>query len=234
LVHKSALECSCHKIQNTDINDSLNVNGWFSDRPSGGFENPPTMVLLGHAWKACNKQSIRAGDFGVARGDYISDIVPMIDYDHNFYMEGAFKEALIAFEELEVPVGAVVVKEGRIIGRGHNRTEALKDATAHAEMLAITSAAEKVGDWRLDDCILYCTIEPCAMCAGAAVLSRIKTIVFGAHDTRFGACGSIFEVPTEQRLNHRIEIISGVMEKEALELMQSFFQEIRKRKGRMN
>jgi len=176
----------------------------------------------------------RIGDFGVARDDYISDIVLMTEYDHHFFMEAAFKEALIAFEELEVPVGAVVVKEGRIIGRGHNRTEALKDATAHAEMLAITSAAEKVGDWRLDDCILYCTIEPCAMCAGGAVLSRIKTIVFGAHDSRFGACGSIFEIPTEKRLNHRIEIVSGVMEKEALELMQSFFQEIRKRKEKMN
>ena len=149
-------------------------------------------------------------------------------------MEQALKEAQNGFEESEVPVGAVVVKDGRIIGRGHNRTESLKDATAHAEMIAITSAAGVVGDWRLDDCILYCTIEPCAMCAGAAVLSRIKTIVYGARDARFGACGSIFEVPTEKRLNHRIEIISGIMEKESLELMQLFFQEVRKKKEKIN
>jgi tRNA(adenine34) deaminase len=150
--------------------------------------------------------------------------------DHCHFMEYALKEAQAALEKMEVPVGAVVVKDNLIIGRGHNRTESLKDATAHAEILAITSAAEKVGDWRLDDCILYSSIEPCAMCAGAAVLSRIKTIVYGAKDARFGACGSIFEIPTEKRLNHRIEIISGVMQKEALELLQGFFQEIRKRK----
>jgi len=158
----------------------------------------------------------------------------MNNYDHQFFMEQALKEAQNGFEESEVPVGAVVVKDGRIIGRGHNRTESLKDATAHAEMIAITSAAGVVGDWRLDDCILYCTIEPCAMCAGAAVLSRIKTIVYGARDARFGACGSIFEVPTEKRLNHRIEIISGIMEKESLELMQLFFQEVRKKKEKIN
>jgi tRNA(adenine34) deaminase len=158
----------------------------------------------------------------------------MTIFDHQYFMAQAFKEAQRAFDEEEVPIGAVVIKDNRIIGRGHNRTESLKDATAHAEMIAITSAAGVVGDWRLDDCILYCTIEPCAMCAGAAVLSRIKTIVFGACDSRFGACGSIFDVPTEKRLNHRIEIISGVMEKESMELMQLFFHEVRKRKEKIN
>ena len=149
-------------------------------------------------------------------------------------MAFALREAQKAFEESEVPIGAVVVKDGQIIGRGHNRTEALKDATAHAEMLAITSAAGKMGDWRLDDCILYSTVEPCAMCAGAAVLSRIKMIVFGAHDERFGACGSIFEIPANPRLNHRIEIVSGIMEKEAIDLMQLFFRELRKGKEKVN
>lgn len=151
----------------------------------------------------------------------------MTDPDHNYFMERAFREAQIAFEEDEVPVGAVVVKDNQIIGRGHNQTETLKDATAHAEIIALTSAAENIGDWRLDDCILYSTIEPCAMCAGAAVLSRIKTIVYGAPDIRFGACGTIFDVPTDKRLNHRIEIISGVMEQETAELMQLFFRRIR-------
>ena len=136
-------------------------------------------------------------------------------YDHQYFMQMALREAEIAFDELEVPVGAVVVRDNIIIGRGHNRTESLKDATAHAEILAITSAAEKVGDWRLENCILYSTVEPCAMCAGAAVLARIKTIVYGAKDIRFGACGTLFDIPTDTRLNHRIEIIPGVMEREA-------------------
>lgn len=145
-------------------------------------------------------------------------------------MEKALREAELAFNEMEVPVGAVVVKDNQIIGRGHNRTIALKDATAHAEIIAITSAAEIVGDWRLEGCLLYSTVEPCVMCAGAAVLSRIKTIVFGAHDPKFGGCGSIFEIPTEKRLNHRIEIISGVLEAETVALMQSFFKKLRERK----
>ncbi len=149
-------------------------------------------------------------------------------------MELAFREAQAAFEETEVPIGAVVVINGQVYGRGHNRTEALKDATAHAEMIAITSATEKLGDWRLEDAVLYCTIEPCAMCAGAAVLSRIKTIVYGAKDPRFGACGSLFDIPTDIRLNHRIEIIPGVMEQEAIDLMQLFFRQVRANKEKIN
>ncbi|MCP4704815.1 MAG: nucleoside deaminase, partial [candidate division Zixibacteria bacterium] len=107
-----------------------------------------------------------------------------MEFDHNYFMEHALREAQIAFEQKEVPIGAVVVIKNKIIGRGHNQTEALKDATAHAEMIALTSASENHGDWRLDDSILYSTIEPCAMCAGAAVLSRVKTIVYGAPDQR--------------------------------------------------
>jgi len=156
----------------------------------------------------------------------------MTEFDHRYFMERALKEAQIASKELEVPVGAVIVKDGKIIGRGHNLTETLKDATAHAEILAITAAAAHIGDWRLENCILYSTIEPCAMCAGAAVLSRIKTIVFGAKDERFGACGSIFTIPTEPRLNHRIEIVSDIMETEAAELMQLFFRKARRGKDK--
>lgn len=154
--------------------------------------------------------------------------------DHNYFMEQALREAQLAFEASEVPIGAVVVIKNKIIGRGHNRTEALKDATAHAEMIAITSASENHGDWRLDDSILYSTIEPCAMCAGAAVLSRVKTIVYGAPDPRFGACDSLFNIPTDARLNHRIEIISGVMVKESADLMQLFFKQVRKNKEKTN
>lgn len=158
----------------------------------------------------------------------------MLEFDHNYFMEQALREAQLAFEESEVPIGAVVVMKNRIIGRGHNRTEALKDATAHAEMIAITSAAENHGDWRLDDSILYSTIEPCAMCAGAAVLSRVKTIVYGAPDPRFGACDSLFNIPTDTRLNHRIEIISGIMAQESVALIQQFFKQIRKNKESIN
>lgn len=154
--------------------------------------------------------------------------------DHNYFMEQALREAQLAFEASEVPIGAVVVIKNKIIGRGHNRTEALKDATAHAEMIAITSASENHGDWRLDDSILYSTIEPCAMCAGAAVLSRVKTVVYGAPDPRFGACDSLFNIPTDARLNHRIEIISGVMVKESADLMQLFFKQVRKNKEKIN
>ncbi len=158
----------------------------------------------------------------------------MLKMDHNYFMEKAFREARRAFDSLEVPIGAIVVMNNKIIGRGYNQTESLKDATAHAEMIAITSAAENHGDWRLDDSILYSTIEPCAMCAGAAVLSRVKTIVYGARDNRFGACDSLFKIPSDTRLNHRIEVISGIMENEAIELMQLFFQQVRKCKEKEN
>ncbi len=150
--------------------------------------------------------------------------------DYQFFMEKALQEARSAFDKDEVPVGAVIVRDNQIIGRGHNLTESLKDATAHAEMIAITSAADKVGDWRLENCTLFSTIEPCAMCAGAAVLSRITTIVYGAGDPKFGACGSIFEIPTEAKLNHQVKIISGILEEDSIVLMQSFFQKLRKRK----
>jgi len=172
--------------------------------------------------------------FDLAIKGCLGNIGLKMKFDHDYFMAFALKEAQLAFEESEVPIGAVVASNNQIIGRGHNRTESLKDATAHAEILAITSAAEKIGDWRLEECILYSTIEPCAMCAGAAVLSRIKTIVYGARDPKFGACGSIFEIPTEKRLNHRIELISGVMEAETVELMQLFFKQVRQKKERIN
>lgn len=150
------------------------------------------------------------------------------------YMRAAMQEAGKALEFDEVPVGAVVVFEERIIGRGYNQMATLKDATAHAEMIALSAAYNHFGDWRLENCYLFCTLEPCAMCAGAAVLSRIDTIVYGAKDPKFGACGSIFDIPTEPKLNHRIEVISGVMAEEVADMMQIFFKQVRAKKEKIN
>jgi len=149
-------------------------------------------------------------------------------------MELALREAELAYEKDEIPVGAVVVFENRIIGRGHNLTASMHDATAHAEIIALSAAYSHFNDWRLENCVLVSTLEPCAMCAGAAVLSRIKTIVYGAKDPKFGGCGSIFEIPTEKKLNHRIELVGGVMEDEVAALMQRFFREVRAGKEKIN
>lgn len=146
----------------------------------------------------------------------------------------AIQEAQKAYRLGEVPVGAVIALDGQLIGRGFNQTEKLKDPTAHAEILAITSACEAVGDWRLDNSVLYCTLEPCSMCAGAAVLARIKKIVYGPSDPKFGACGSIFNIPVDPRLNHRIELEGGILEEEIAELMRTFFREVRNLKGGTN
>ena len=153
-------------------------------------------------------------------------------YDH--FMEIALQEAEQAFNAGEVPVGAVVVFEDRVVGRGHNQTESLRDATAHAEIIALSAAYSHFGDWRLDKCCLFSTLEPCAMCAGAAMLSRIGIIVYGAKDPKFGACGSILDIPGEQRFNHRIEVVSGIMHEDVARLMKLFFQQVREDKTRVN
>ena len=129
----------------------------------------------------------------------------------------------------EVPVGAVIEKDGRIIGRGYNTTESGKDPTAHAEMAAIREAASELGGWRLLGCNMYVTCEPCAMCAGALVLARIKKLIIGAADPKSGACGSVFNIIQESRLNHFIEIEAGVMGGECELMMKSFFKKRRKK-----
>ena len=129
----------------------------------------------------------------------------------------------------EVPVGAVVVQKGKIIGRGHNQVECLRDPTAHAEMLAITSAANYSGTKWLNGASLYVTIEPCSMCAGALVLSRIKEIYFGAKDPKTGACGSVINIANHKKLNHRIKIKSGILAEECGFLLKEFFKKKRKR-----
>lgn len=139
------------------------------------------------------------------------------------YMREALAEAAAAAERGEVPIGAVVVREARIIGRGHNQRELLRDPTAHAEMLAITAAAEAVGDWRLSDCTLYVTLEPCPMCAGAMVLGRLGRLVFGASDPKAGACGTLYEITSDARLNHIVPTTGGVLAEECAKLLSSFF-----------
>ncbi|MFH1128188.1 MAG: tRNA adenosine(34) deaminase TadA [Candidatus Omnitrophota bacterium] len=146
-----------------------------------------------------------------------------------FYMSEAIKEARKAFEEDEVPVGAVIVYDGRIISRGHNQIERLKDSTAHAEMLAITSATNCLGTKWLNGATLYVTIEPCSMCAGALVLTRIKSICFGAKDPKTGACGSVLNIIDNKKLNHRIKVKSGILEKECGDLLKDFFRKKRKK-----
>jgi tRNA(adenine34) deaminase len=153
-----------------------------------------------------------------------SDEVPLIDLKSDDYFMGqALRQALKAYEAEEVPVGAVVVREGRIIARAANQVETLKDATAHAEMLAITQAENAVGDWRLTDCDLYVTKEPCPMCAGALVHARLRRVIFGCHDSRGGAAGGLLNILQMPGLNHRCEISSGVLAEESGRLLKAFF-----------
>lgn len=155
----------------------------------------------------------------------------MLFSEENYrFMYAALQEAEVAFEEKEIPVGAVVVKDGRIIGRGHNQTERLKDPTAHAEMIAITAAANTLQQERLTACDLYVTLEPCLMCAGAALLARVSNVYFAAHDAKFGACGSLYNLPVEGKYNHSIKVYSGIMDEESQTLLQNFFKEIRQSK----
>jgi tRNA(adenine34) deaminase len=149
--------------------------------------------------------------------------------DH--FMREALRLAAKAFANEEVPVGAVVVREGMIIGRAHNQVELLKDATAHAEMLAITQAEAAVGDWRLNDCDLYVTKEPCAMCAGALVHVRMRRVVFGCPDERGGAAGGVLNLLQFPSLNHRCEITSGILQEECAGLLQTFFKARRQDNG---
>jgi tRNA(adenine34) deaminase len=148
--------------------------------------------------------------------------------EHERWMEAALRQAQRAYEEEEVPVGAVVVHEGRIVGRGYNQNERLNDPTAHAEILAITAAANTLGTKRLDGCTLYVTLEPCPMCAGAIVLARIPVLVFGSYDPKAGACGTLFNVVEDRRLNHTVHVIPGVLDHECASLLKSFFGAIRR------
>lgn len=153
---------------------------------------------------------------------------PIIDLQSDDYFMGeALRQAHVALRREEVPVGAVVVREGRIVARACNQVEQLKDATAHAEMLAITQAEAALGDWRLTDCDLYVTKEPCPMCAGAIVHARLKRVVFGCSSPKDGAGGSLMNLLQHPRLNHRCEVTAGVRQQECGALLQTFFRERR-------
>jgi tRNA(adenine34) deaminase len=146
---------------------------------------------------------------------------------HEKFMKMALAEAEKGFKKDEVPVGAVVVADGKVIARAHNLRESLVDPTAHAEILALKKAGKKLGGWRLNDATLYTTLEPCPMCAGAVVHSRIKELVYGADDPKAGACGSIMNVVSSGHLNHRVKVISGIMKAECSEILKKFFKRLR-------
>ena len=143
-------------------------------------------------------------------------------------MGQAIQQAHKAFENNEVPIGAIIVKDYQVVGRGYNQSEMLKDPTAHAEILALTAAANTLEDWRLSDCVLYVTKEPCPMCAGAIVMSRLKMVVFGCYDEDKGCCGSLYQLCGDPRLGQKIAVKGGILENESLELIQDFFQTKRK------
>lgn len=144
-------------------------------------------------------------------------------------IRAALRDARAAADDDEVPVGCVIVHEGLVIGRGHNQTETLQDATAHAEVVAIGAASSALGSWRLTGCTMYVTLEPCAMCAGAIILARVPRLVYGAPDPKAGACGSVLDVIHERRLNHRVEVAPGVLADECGEVLRTFFAKKRRR-----
>ena len=144
------------------------------------------------------------------------------------YMKEALKEAQRAYEKLEIPVGAIIVKDNKIIARAHNLKETKKDTTHHAEILAIQKASKKLGAWRLNDCEMYVTLEPCSMCAGAIINSRIKKIYIGALDERTGAAGSVLNLFEEYKFNHKVEVEKGILKEECENILKSFFKELRK------
>jgi len=143
------------------------------------------------------------------------------------FMQFALDQARQAEAIDEVPIGCVIVCDGQVVGRGHNRRISDSDPTAHAEMIAIRAAAAARGDWRLDDCDLFVTLEPCPMCTGAAVLARVRRIVFGPADPKAGACGTLMNLAADPRLNHRIELVGGVLADECRQVLQAFFRKQR-------
>jgi tRNA(adenine34) deaminase len=142
-------------------------------------------------------------------------------------MQQAFLLAEQAYEEKEVPVGAVIVHNDRIIGKGYNQTERLKDPTAHAEIIAISAACSTLGQKYLPDCTMYVTLEPCPMCAGALVWAKIGTLIFGAWDAKAGSCGSVFNLSSNNKLNHQVNVIQGIMESDCEWILKNFFEERR-------
>lgn len=149
---------------------------------------------------------------------------------NNKFMKSALKEAEKSYDKEEIPVGAVIVKDGKIIARGHNLKETKNDTTNHAEIIAIRKASKKLKSWRLRGCTMYVTLEPCTMCAGALIQARLDKVVIGTMDEKTGACGSILNVLEDYKFNHKVEIEKGVMERDCKEILQKFFRELRGKK----
>lgn len=146
------------------------------------------------------------------------------------FMNEALKEAKKAYKKLEIPVGAVIVKDGEIIARAHNVKEEKNDTTKHAEILAIQKASKKLETWRLNDCEMYVTLEPCSMCAGAMIQARLKKVYIGTMDEKTGACGSVLNLPKDYKFNHIVEIEYGILQPECEKILKDFFKELRKLK----
>lgn len=149
--------------------------------------------------------------------------------DNEYWMKQALIQADKAFQLKEIPVGAIIVKDNKVIGRGYNQKEQLNDPTAHAEIVAITAAANTLEDWRLNDCVLYVTKEPCSMCAGAILNARLKLVVFGCYDEEEGCCGSLYQLCGDPRFKTKVSVMGGVMESQSLSLIKDFFIKSRKK-----
>ena len=148
---------------------------------------------------------------------------------HDYWMKQALIQADKAFKSKEIPVGAIVIKENKLIGRAYNQREQLNDPTAHAEIIAITAAANTIGDWRLNGCTLYVTKEPCSMCAGAIINARLDMIVFGCYDEAEGCCGSLYQLCGDPRFKTKVSVMGGIMENQSLSLLKDFFKSRRKK-----
>ena len=146
------------------------------------------------------------------------------------FMKQALKEAQKAYDKLEIPVGAVIVKDGKIIARAHNIKELKNDTTKHAEIIAIQKASKKLGAWRLNDCEMYVTLEPCPMCAGAIIQARIKKLYIGTMDEKTGACGSVLNLLEDYKFNHQVEVETGLLNNECEKILKDFFKDLRKKK----
>jgi len=152
-------------------------------------------------------------------------------FTNEYFMKMALREATTAADENEIPVGAIIVHNNEVIGKAHNQVERLHDATAHAEMIAMTQASSALEDWRLQDCTMYVTLEPCPMCAGAIVQARLKCVVFGARDWQQGGVLSNFGIAQYAKNVHKVEVIEGIMEEECKGLLDSFFSDLRNKRG---
>lgn len=152
--------------------------------------------------------------------------------DHEKYMKAAIKQAKKAYALEEVPIGCVIVQNDKIIARGYNRRNTDKNTLSHAELIAIRKASRKTGDWRLEDCTMYVTLEPCQMCAGAIVQSRMKTVVIGSYNPKAGCAGSVLNLLQMEKFNHQVEIVDGILEKQCSDMLTEFFRMLREKKKR--